>query len=111
MRILILGVTGMFGSALYKVFASNSQHEVWATLLSPAAHRFFAGGDSTRLIDGVDVTDHDGLVAVMNRVRPDVVIYAVGVVKQRASANDPLIVLPINALFSDSPCCSTMCCA
>ncbi len=99
MRILILGVTGMFGSALYNVFASNTHHEVWATLRSPAARRFFPLSDGTRLIDGVDVTDHDALVAVMNRVRPNVVINAVGVVKQLASANDPLIVLPINALF------------
>lgn len=99
MRVLILGVTGMFGSALYRVFAPDTQQEVWGTLRSAGARRFFAEGDRARLIDGVDVTDHDALVAVMNRVRPDVVVNAVGVIKQLASANDPLIVLPINALF------------
>ena len=99
MRVLILGVTGMFGSALYKVFAADTQHEVWGTLRSPGGHQFFAEATRACLIDGVDVTDHDALVAVMNRVRPDVIINAVGVIKQLASANDPLVVLPINAMF------------
>lgn len=99
MRVLILGVTGMLGSALYKLFASDAQHEAWGTLRSAGGRRFFAEADRVRLIDSVDVTDHDALVAVMDRVRPDVIINAVGVIKQLSTANDPLIVLPINAMF------------
>jgi dTDP-4-dehydrorhamnose reductase len=99
MRVLILGVTGMFGSSLYRVLAQDTQREVWGTMRSAGALRFFGEADRARLIDGVDVTDSDALVAVMNRVRPDVVVNAVGVVKQLASANEPLIVLPINAMF------------
>jgi dTDP-4-dehydrorhamnose reductase len=97
MRVLILGVTGMFGNALHEIFASDPQHEVWGTLRSPAAKKFFPAADHARLIDGVDVTDRDALAAVLNRVRPDVVINAVGVIKQLAAAEDPAIVMPINA--------------
>jgi dTDP-4-dehydrorhamnose reductase len=89
----------MFGSALYKIIASAPEHEVWGTLRSAGARRFFPEADHGRLIDSVDVTNHDGLVEVLNRVRPDVVINAVGVIKQLATANDPLVVLPINALL------------
>jgi dTDP-4-dehydrorhamnose reductase len=99
MRVLILGATGMFGSAAYKVFASDPSHETWGTLRSPAGRRFFSETDRSRLIVDVDVLDHDALVGVLGDVRPDVVINAVGVIKQLASANDPLVVLPINALF------------
>lgn len=99
MRVLILGVTGMFGSALYKVFAPDPQHEVWGTLRSGGARKYFAEADRPRLIDSVDATDHDGLVAVLNRVQPDIVINAVGVIKQLATANDPLVVLPINSML------------
>jgi dTDP-4-dehydrorhamnose reductase len=99
MRVLILGVTGMFGSAAHTVFAGDPAHETWGTLRSAGARRFFAEGHRTRLIDGVDVTDQDSLAAVMQRVRPDVVINAVGVIKQLAIANNPLIVLPINAML------------
>lgn len=99
MRVLILGVTGMLGSALYELFASDAQHEVWGTLRSAGGRKFFAEADRARLIDSVDVTDQDALVTVMARVRPDVIINAVGVVKQLASSNDPLVALPINAMF------------
>jgi dTDP-4-dehydrorhamnose reductase len=99
MRVLILGVTGMLGSAVYKVLASDAQHEAWGTLRGADARRFFAEGDRARLIDGVDVTDPNALVAVMNRVRPDVVINCVGLIKQLAVAADPLLALPINAML------------
>ena len=99
MRVLVLGVSGMFGHAVHSVFASDPQHETFGTLRSASARRFFPAGDGERLIDGVDVTDQDAMLDVMRRVRPDVVINAVGVVKQLAAANDPLVVLPINALL------------
>lgn len=99
MRVLILGVTGMLGNAVFKVFAGDPQHDVWGTLRSETGRRFFADADHARLIGRVDVLDQDNLVAVMNRIRPEIVINGVGVIKQLAIANDPLIVLPINAMF------------
>src|SRR5712664_673943 len=99
MRVLILGVTGMFGSATYRVFAADPLHETWGTLRASGARRFFGEADHARLLDSVDVTDQDALAAVLNRVRPDVVINAVGVIKQLATADNPLIVLPINAML------------
>jgi dTDP-4-dehydrorhamnose reductase len=99
MRVLILGATGMLGCAVYKKFASDDKHEAWGTLRAAGDRRHFAETHRARLIDGVDVTNSDALATVLNRVRPDVVINAVGVIKQLAAANDPLIVLPINAML------------
>jgi dTDP-4-dehydrorhamnose reductase len=99
MRVLIIGVSGMLGSALHQVFAPDPRFETWGTLRHSAARRFFAERDHARLLHGVDVGDQDALVSVLSRVRPHVLINAVGVIKQLAVANDPLIVLPINAIF------------
>lgn len=99
MRVLILGVTGMLGSAVFDVFAPDADHETWGTLRDAKSRRFFAQQAQPRLIDGVDVMNSDALVTVVDRVRPNVVINAVGVVKQLATANDPLTVLPVNAMF------------
>ena len=99
MKVLILGVTGMLGSALHQVFAPDPGLETWGTLRHAAALRFFAARDHARLLPGVDIEDQDALVSSLHRVRPDVVINAVGVVKQLAVANDPLTVLPANAIF------------
>ena len=99
MRILIIGATGMLGHALHHVLGQDAQLEVWGTLRDSSARRHFPPSSHERLIPGVDVLDHDALVGVLRRVRPAVVINAVGVIKQLASAEDPLVVVPINALF------------
>ncbi len=99
MRVLILGATGMLGSAVWKVFESEAKHEVWGTMRIAADRRFFAGSDPARLVDGIDVTDPDAVAAVLSAVRPNLVVNAVGVIKQLAIASDPLIVLPINSMF------------
>lgn len=52
-----------------------------------------------RLLCRLDVLDHDALTAVMARVKPDVVINCVGLIKQLADAKDPLTALPINAML------------
>lgn len=98
-RVLVLGVTGMLGSAVFKAFSSDSEHEVWGTLRSAAGLRHFPAANHERLLSGVDVLDQDSLVAVLARVRPDVVINCVGLIKQLADANDPLTALPVNSLL------------
>jgi dTDP-4-dehydrorhamnose reductase len=99
MRLLVLGVTGMLGNAVFKVFGQDCAHEVWGTLRSAGARQYFARQDHARLLCGVDVLDQDALVRVLAKVRPDVVINCVGLIKQLADAKDPLTALPINAML------------
>jgi len=99
MKILVLGVTGMLGNAVFRVFSGDGEHEIWGTLRSGTALRHFPQGSHARLLCGVDVLDQDALVATMGKVKPDVVINCVGLIKQLADANDPLTALPINAML------------
>ena len=99
MRVLVLGVTGMLGNAVFKVFDEDGRLEVWGTLRSASADRLSAAFPRSRLAVGVDVLDQDALVEVMNRVRPDVIVNCVGLVKHLPSASDPLEALPINAML------------
>lgn len=99
MKILVLGVTGMLGNAVFRVFSADAGHETWGTLRSVAAKRSFPQQSHERLLSGVDVLDQDTLAAAMARVKPDVVINCVGLIKQLADAKDPLTALPINAML------------
>lgn len=99
MRILILGVTGMLGSAVLRTLSQDSGFEVWGTLRSAGALRHFSEQDRARLLCGVDVLDQDALIGILERIRPDVVINCVGLIKQLADAKDPLSALPINAML------------
>jgi dTDP-4-dehydrorhamnose reductase len=99
MRILILGASGMLGHAMFRTLSAGDEHLVFGTLRSDGARRFFAEEHQQRLISGIDAEDQDALVEVFSRVRPDVVVNCIGLVKQLADAEDPLVALPVNALL------------
>lgn len=99
MKILILGVTGMLGNTVFKVLSTQSTHQVWATLRNSEMLCYFDDVEQSMLISDVDVLDSERLQEVLTKVQPDVVINCVGLIKQLDNANDPLVVLPINALF------------
>lgn len=99
MRVLVLGASGMLGSAMVRVLHEDAGLEVVATVRSAGAKRFFDTSLAERFLVGVDVENLDSLADAMARARPDVVVNCVGVVKQLAQANDPLRVLPINSML------------
>lgn len=99
MKILVLGVTGMLGNAVFRVFSADPVHETWGTLRNHSALQYFPQNSHAFLVSGVDVLDQDALVSVLGKVRPNVVINCVGLIKQLAVAKDPLTALPINALL------------
>lgn len=99
MRVLILGVSGMLGSTVLDVFSQDQTFEIYGTLRSASALQFFPHSVHSRLLTNVDVLDADSLMQILGQVRPDVVINCVGLIKQLANANDPLVALPLNTLF------------
>ncbi|CAB3894979.1 dTDP-4-dehydrorhamnose reductase [Achromobacter mucicolens] len=99
MKILVLGVTGMLGSAVFSRFSDDPAFEMYGTLRGAAGLRHFDERHRNNLLTGVDVLDNDSLVTVMARVKPDVVINCVGLIKQLADAKDPLAALPVNAML------------
>lgn len=99
MKVLVLGVTGMLGNAMYRVLSEEPGLVVYGTARSEHARRYFSNELSHRLVIGVDVENNDSLVRSFATVRPDAVINCVGFVKQLADANDPLQAVPINTLL------------
>ena len=99
MKILILGVTGMLGNAMFRVLSASPDLRVTGTARSEGSRRYFAEALSGQIVTGIDVENHDSLVRAFATVRPDVVVNCVGLVKQLADANDPLQAVPINSLL------------
>jgi dTDP-4-dehydrorhamnose reductase len=98
-KVMVLGVSGMLGNAVFRHFAGKSGYVVTGTARSVAARGYFAGNLRDAILTGVDVENMDSLLAAFGAVRPDVVINCIGLIKQLAQANDPLAALPINALL------------
>lgn len=99
MKIMVLGASGMLGNAMIRVLGEKKDYEVFGTTRSGGTSRFFPREIAGRLVAGIDVENHDALVKAFTQVRPDIVINCIGLVKQLAEANDPLLAIPINALL------------
>lgn len=98
MRILILGGSGMLGHELLRAYREN--HEVRVTLQRrpedyPAAGLFTPENS----ISGVNARSMETLDAIMREFSPEVVINAVGIVKQREAASAYIPCIEINALL------------
>lgn len=98
MRCLILGGDGMLGHQLMATLAGRN--EVRCTLRQDQAayarHGLFSRDNAWF---GVDARDQARLLEITGEWRPDVIVNAVGIVKQRADSHDMIPSLEINALL------------
>jgi dTDP-4-dehydrorhamnose reductase len=99
MKVLVIGASGMLGNAMLRAISQNPALEVWGTARSPSVRQYFSPELGKRIIAGVDVENQDILTRVLADLRPAVLVNCIGLVKQLAEADDPLLALPINAML------------
>lgn len=98
MRILVFGAGGMLGHKLIQVLGESS--EVWGTLRGDYDQiERFGFLDSSRCLTGIDVSDEAAIRNAVVKIKPDVVINAVGVVKQLETSKDVVKTLTVNSIF------------
>lgn len=99
MKILIFGISGMLGHAMFHTLSKNPYLEIIGTLRSNEKLKYFTRHANIKIITGIDMGDLTLVRATINEHRPNVVINCIGLVKQLAQANDPLQAIPINSLL------------
>jgi dTDP-4-dehydrorhamnose reductase len=98
LRILILGGDGMLGHQVLRQF--QGRHDARVTLRKPAsAYRRFPLFNRDNAYFGVDVRDFASLDRIIRRFRPQAVVNAIGIVKQRGDGDDRLLNIEVNSLF------------
>ena len=97
MRILIVGGDGMLGHQLLRQW--RPRHEVRATLRKPLDAYASYGLFGADCFGSIDVRSFEQVRACAKASRPQVIVNAVGVVKQRPSTKDCLENLRLNSLF------------
>jgi dTDP-4-dehydrorhamnose reductase len=95
MRVLILGGNGMLGHKLCNLLPEEL--EVWATFRTPPQQYSILPFD--RQIHHVSVIDVHLVKELLDRLLPDAVVNAVGIVKQRDEAKNVVKSIQVNALF------------
>lgn len=98
-KLLVLGASGMLGNAIFRVFASSPEYQVFGSIRTRTHERLFSEELRGRLVDLPDAANLDGLARLFAEVNPDVVVNCIGLVKQLASAKDPLTAIPINSVL------------
>lgn len=99
MFVIVLGASGMLGNVMLRELNQQSNWEVFGTIRSASLTSYFSNDLSSRLISGIDVENHDALLGLFAKLKPDVVVNCVGIVKQLTAAESPITAIPINSLL------------
>lgn len=98
MKILIFGGGGMLGHKLVQIL--QKEFEVWATIRSEyERYEKFGIFEKGKILDRVDILNFDSMKKTVENLNPDVVINAVGIIKQLPSSKDIVNTLLINSIF------------
>lgn len=98
MRVLILGASGMLGHKLSQVF--QDRFETWATVRSSHGDYLEYGlFDLDRLLTDVDAFNFQTVVRAFEIAQPNVVVNAIGIIKQLPEGKDPIVSLTVNSVF------------
>ncbi|MBP1178485.1 dTDP-4-dehydrorhamnose reductase [Methylobacterium sp. PvR107] len=89
----------MLGSAAFHILSERLPGQVCGTARSSAILRAFQPEAAENIAVGLDVQDFDALAGFLRETRPTVIVNCIGVVKQLATAEDPLTAIPINSLL------------
>jgi dTDP-4-dehydrorhamnose reductase len=82
MRILVLGASGMLGSAVFNVLSCNTTDRVYGSVRTSDGMRLFVPDLADRLVHVQDLEDHDQLAQLFNVITPDVVVNCMALGKQ-----------------------------
>jgi dTDP-4-dehydrorhamnose reductase len=98
MRVLILGGTGMLGHIVYKVLKSDL--DVFVSIRGNfSVVKKFVFFDKDKTICGLDVEDFPVLEKIVQKVKPDVILNCVGIVKQLKEAKNTGKSITVNSVL------------
>jgi len=99
MKILVLGASGMLGSAIINVLSEKQNWRVLGTVRSNNSKKFFSPKIASNLIEVNNIINLDCLVKIFDKAKPDVVINCISLRKELLKKADPLMMIPIYSLL------------
>lgn len=98
MKIFVVGGGGMLGHKLVQMW--RDKFEVWTSLRKDnGVYKEFGIFDPKRTVEHIDVADTRKVEEIIGAVKPDVIVNAVGVVKQISQSRNVVDTLQINSIF------------
>jgi dTDP-4-dehydrorhamnose reductase len=101
-RVLVLGAAGMLGHKLIQRLVLRGlwvAGTIRSTAIPNSASVEASLGRADRIFEGIDVLDDRQLARTVEAARPEVIVNAVGIIKQIDAARDPVTSVATNALL------------
>lgn len=99
MRVLVIGANGMIGSTIFRVLSEDDSLSVYGAVRNTDSKQYFKTEARERIISSGDLLFDNNLIRLIEHASPDVVINCAGVTKHLPESSDPLISIPMNAVF------------
>jgi dTDP-4-dehydrorhamnose reductase len=98
MRVLVIGGSGMLGHKLVQSW--KNRFELWATLKARFEdYEKYQIFDKDRILERVDAENFETVERAVERVQPEVVFNAIGIIKQLPTSKNVIKTLTINSIF------------
>lgn len=82
-KILILGISGMLGNTMFKMFCDNNNYfDVYGTLKNKKKIKYFKN-QKKKIFIGYDVNNFDKISNLITKLKPDYIINCIGSIKQK----------------------------
>ena len=101
-RVLVLGATGMLGHKLVQRLNAHGLPVIGTirtSAIPDTAAARVALGSADRILSDIDVLNDSALAGAVDAAQPDVIINAIGVIKQLDASKDPIMSIEINSLL------------
>lgn len=98
-KVLVIGVTGMLGSTIFRTLSKDKNLQTYGTMRGTNGINYFSPELRAKLIPNVNMEGESGLMTAFSITKPDIVINCVGIIKQLPNANDHLDSLSINSIL------------
>jgi dTDP-4-dehydrorhamnose reductase len=99
LNILVLGASGMLGNAVLRFFGASPGYSTVGAIRSSSSMHPLPKDLHTQLVCVRDVDNANSMLELFGRVRPDVVVNCIGLVKQLMTTDDVPAAVSINSLL------------
>lgn len=99
MRVIILGVDGLIGSALFKALSSHHHIELYGTTRSKFPNPFFKVGIQSKILVNIDAINVASIRIMCEKLKPNVLINCIGITKHVIEKCTSMEVSYINSNF------------
>lgn len=99
MKLLIIGATGMLGYSLFKNLSEQEHLNVFATVRNINGKEKYFSDCLNKIISNVDVNNFSTIDSAISKLKPDVVINCIGLIKQHNIAKQHVEAVSINSLL------------